>query len=198
MIVVLTGALLLTTVHAGAGERGTFTAADALDETGQDECKSQINDEMKIASLLSNLDEPKVKFWLAGTDAYRIDPGYSPVILFENRLGGEGIEVKPGTKTRQAYLIKDGRAERLEKALDTRFYRAEHFTEAFPRDFDYLGFCDYRERVMTLVPNPFAAQAPSAESSAPASGQGTNGGEAEECEEYAVVYACSMQTGGAR
>lgn len=150
-------------------EIGAVAQAHAVSEVNGIEPQSQIDDKGDLTSIISNLDDPALKFWLTGTTHYRIDPAYSPVIIFENTLGGEGIEVKPGTRTRQAYLIKDGRAERLERALETRFYRAEHFTERFPTDFDYLGFCDYRETVMTLVPNPFLLEEelPQADSAAP-------------------------------
>lgn len=136
-------------------EMGAATQAHAVSGVSGIEPQSQIDDEGHISSVISNLDDLALKFWLTGTTHYRIDPAYSPVMIFENTLGGEGIEVKPGTRTRQAYLIQDGRAERLERALETRFYRVEHFAEPFPLEFDYLGFCDYREAVMTLVPNPF-------------------------------------------
>ncbi len=159
IILLLVGALTLATAYTYAAERGETDSNNSESEEILLDGKSQIDDEGPLESVITNSDDPALKFWLTGTNAYRLDPGYSPVMIFKNRLGGEGIEVKPGTNTRQAYLIKDSCAERLERALDTRFYRAAHFTEAFPRDFDYLGFCDYREQVMTLVPNPFRRQA---------------------------------------
>lgn len=188
MILVLTGALLLTTAHAGAAERGDAAAEGLSGEPFLSNSKSPISDEGEITGIITNLENPELKFWLTGTTAYHLDPGYSPVMIFKNTLGGEGIEVKPGTKTRQAYLIKDGRAERLERALDTRFYRAAHFTESFPRDFDYLGFCDYREQVMTLVPNPFTGQATKPVPTVPVP---------EPIGEESV-YACNVQAEGKR
>lgn len=122
----------------------------------QNNSESQIGDEGDISTVIRNTDE--LQFWLSGTEKYQLEETYSPVRIFQNALGGEGIEVKPGTRTRQCYLIKDGIAERLEKALDTRFYRANNFTEPFPQDFDYLGFCDYKEKTMLLVPNPFSGE----------------------------------------